>query len=284
LPGGVPNTAGTSNVCSQTVDSCKAYKGNAGNNVRIIFSDTFENQTAVAAWAGTGISASPESVRVGGKSLNFVGQEAYRTFSAVPGHAYEVEFWAKGVGQNVMIGLRSADGIIRKDFGAISVGDTWRPYKLGTIDLPGSASSSVQLVFTNQAGTAVFLDNVVLREVTQLIYLVKNSLKVDAVCDSNQNDNLPGEALGCTAYTDAAGQRKNLTGFSYMCREGAIGCTALLDTQNAPNQPAPRIHNLFLSGAGGTLASLTIGSATAARRPPPGCAARHADPRREAAT
>lgn len=263
LPGGVPNTAGTSNVCSQTVDSCRAYKGNAGNNIRAVFADTFEVQGIINGWSGTGINTSPESVRVGGKSLNFSGQEAYRSFTTVPGHAYEVEFWAKGTGQALSVVLRSADGQMVKDFGIVTAGDAWRTYKLNSLELPTSASTTAQLVFKNPAGGAVYLDNVVLREVTQMTYLVKNSLKVDPVCDSNQNDNLPGEALGCSAYSDAAGNKLNLTGFSYLCREGAIGCTALLDTKNTSGQPSPRLHNLFLTGTGGTIVTLTVGTTTA---------------------
>lgn len=270
LPGSVPNTAGISATCSENVNSCRAYKGNAGNNIRVVFTDTFENQATVSAWTGTGIVASPESVRVGGKSLSFLSNEVQRNFAATPGHAYEIEFWAKGSGQNVSVSLRSADGATSKQLGTVSIGETWRSYRLGSVELPGSATTTTQLVFTNSAGGAVYLDNVILREVTQVLYLVKNSLRVDPVCDNNQNDNLPGEALGCSAYTDQAGNNLNLTGFSFLCREGAIGCTALLDTHNTANQPAPRIHNLYLTGTGGSIASLTVGTSTASCQIPAG--------------
>jgi hypothetical protein len=270
LPGSVENTAGVSASCSADVNSCRAYKGNAGNNTRDLFTDTFESDLAVLKWSGNGIFASPISVRVGGKSLSFNGAEAYRTFTLTPGHGYEVEFWAKGTGQTVSVSLRSADGATTKDFGTVSVGETWRSYRLGSVELPGAATTTTQLVFANVTTGNLFLDNVTLHEVTDLVYLVKSSLKVDPICDSNQNDNLPGEALGCQSYSDTVGNTVNLSGFSFLCREQAIGCTALYDTQNAGPQVGPRLHSVFLSGAGGTIAQFTVGSTTVSCQVPVG--------------
>ncbi len=264
LPGGVPSTAGESITCSQADNSCRAYKGNAGNNIRNIFVDTFENQGTATQWLGTGISTSPESVRTGGKSLTSLGTEIVRPFTMTPGQSYEIEFWAKGAPQSVEVSLQSFDGSVVRSFGSVSVGDTWRSFRLGSIEAPGSATNSARIVFKLASTAAFFVDNITLRETTEMVYVLKDTLRVDPVCDSNQTDNLPGEGLGCRAYRDTAGNTLNLTGFSYLCREGAIGCTALLDTQNSsPQSPGPHIYNLFVTGQGGTEATVTVAGQSA---------------------
>jgi hypothetical protein len=116
------------------------------------------------------------------------------------------------------------------------------------------------LIFKNQGNAKIYLDNIRLVEVTSYIYLVKNTLKVDAVCDSNLNDNLPGEALGCMEYKDPSNKKFDLTGFNYLCREGAIGCTALFDTKNTPDDPGPKAYNVWLTGASGTKVQVKLGT------------------------
>ena len=260
LPAGQQNTAGNSVSCSAAVDTCHAYKGNAGNNIRELFVDNFDAATVPSEWKGAGLAISAESIRVGGKSLGFTGNgEFYRDVVVTPGKSEEVTFWAKGSAQTISISVRSADGRFSKDFGQVTVGDAWNQYRLGPIDLEGLATSSVRLVVKTGVVGRLYLDNVAIKEVSDYIYLVKKSLKVDAACDSNLNDNLPGEALGCTAYTDPANRTVNLTGFNYLCRENAIGCTALFDTHNTLDDAGARAYNVRLSGTSGATVSVTIG-------------------------
>ena len=63
-------------------------------------------------------------------------------------------------------------------------------------------------------------------------YLVKDKLSVPDICDADQTDNLPGEALGCRAYSNTAGTPVYLHNFSYLCRDEAVGCTKVYDTNN----------------------------------------------------
>lgn len=272
LPEGTPNTAGASTGCTKEVDSCRAYKGNGGNNIREIFTDSFENPSpqVLASWKGNNLGLSPESTRVGEHSLGYNGGgEIYKELTLTPGKSYDLTFWAKGNGPKVTVILRSADKSFTKDFGSVGVGDVWNYYRLGPIELSGT-TTSVQLVFKNEVNGRLFLDNVNLKEVSDLLYLVKNSLKVDPVCDSNLNDNLPGEALGCTAYKDPNNRVVNLTGFSQLCREGAIGCTALLNTYNTINDEKPRAYNVWLAGRGNTKQEIKVGTETFACQILPG--------------
>ena len=108
------------------------------------------------------------------------------------------------------------------------------------------------------ANVNVFVDNLQLVEVSNYLYLVKKTLTVDPICDSNLDDNLPGEALGCAEYKDPANKSFYLTGFSYLCRENAIGCTALLDTYNTPDEAGIKMYNVWFAGAGGATVKRTI--------------------------
>jgi hypothetical protein len=103
LPGGIDTTAGSSKSCTAAANSCRAFKGNNGNNIKEIVSDNFESTTnALGSWSGNGVSVSTESTRVGEHSLGYVGSgEVYRTLTLVPGKTYDLTFWAKGSGQNL---------------------------------------------------------------------------------------------------------------------------------------------------------------------------------------
>ncbi len=260
LPGGVQNTAGSSNACAAEVNTCRAYKGNAGNNVRNVFSNNFEGSSVAAldAWVPVGnISQSLESTHAGEHSLSFIsgsGATAVsKNLSLTVGRSYDLSFWAKGsAGASVTVTLQNN---VVSTLGTVSVGDVWQFYHLGPVEL-GGATSTAQLSFSING--QLFLDNVSLKEVADYIYLVKNTLKVDPVCDSNLNDNLPGEALGCSEYKTPDSKPIYLTKFTSLCREKAIGCTALYDTRKTPDEPGPRAYNVWIAGVAGANVTKTI--------------------------
>lgn len=260
LPNGVANTAGSSNGCAPEVNTCRAYKGNAGNNVRNIFNNNFEG-ASVSALEGWGpvanISQSLESTHAGEHSLSYNSSGASalsKNLSLTPGQSYDLTFWAKGsAGASVTVTL---DNGTVSTLGTVSVGDVWQFYHLGPVELGGNTSTA-QLKFT--IGGQLFLDNISLKEVADYLYLVKNTLKVDPVCDSNLTDNLPGEALGCSEYRTTDNKPIYLTKFNSLCREKAIGCTALYDTRKTPDEPGPRAYNVWVSGVAGASVTKTIG-------------------------
>lgn len=269
LPGGVITSAGQSGACLAEADSCREYKGNAGNNIKdIIAGDDFENASTTSALAGwgpfPGIALSKESTNRAGHSLSFRGNsEAIRRLPAVSvGRSYELAFWAKGTSANLTVSLRNINQAFTKSFGTVTVGSAWQLYKLGPLEWTdaqnGQAATSTFIAFTAEAGGQLFIDNVRLVEIGSNLYLVKNSLSVNGVCDSHLEDNLPGEALGCSTYTDQNNQPVNLTNFSFLCREGALGCTALLDTQNTLADAGPRLYRVWLPGAGGSMVVLSL--------------------------
>ncbi len=268
LPSTATSTAGASRSCSASVNTCKAYKGNAGNNIKQIFKDDFESTTTTLSlkdWSSN-VFWSAESTHVGEHSMGYTikgsADKITKSLSLTPYKGYTLSFWAKASGsKSVTINLKNDSSV---KLGTIALNNSWNYYKLGPVDLVGTVTSTVlefdlSLIGNEQILPSVFLDNVELTEITSYVYLVKNTLTVDAVCDSSPNDNLPGEALGCSAYTDPNNNKIYLTGFSYLCRDSAIGCTALIDTYNTETDINPNLYNVWITGIGGSTAKITLG-------------------------
>jgi hypothetical protein len=252
LPSGVDNNAGISQVCSAEIESCRAYKGNAGNNIQTVLSDTFESASSTVGWTA-GVSWAPVSTHVGEHSLEYDPAGTFsKTIQLEPGKSYDLTFWAyAGSGGTLDVSLDSAGTpVTSTSFGLVSVSSIWKQYHLGPFEFKGNTTTAL-LSFRHDRAGAVFIDNLRLVKVADYIYLVKNSLSVDPVCDSHPEDNLPGEALGCEAYQDPQDRVFYLTNFSYLCREDAIGCTALFDTQNTSASESAQVFNVFFSGSPG---------------------------------
>ncbi|MFA5128179.1 MAG: carbohydrate binding domain-containing protein [Patescibacteria group bacterium] len=274
------NGAGDTRTCNSNVESCRAYKGNAGNNVRLLLNEDFENAdltnwgVSASSASTVTIATSTESTQIDGHSLrvnvktNSSAATAYAQLNGLPvtkGKAYTISFWAKGSAALKSVSLASADFEGSFTDSEINSSDVWKYYSFGPLNYNGSATTSIlylPLSATGGATQQLFIDNIRLTEVADYIYLVKNSLSVNALCDSDTSDNLPGEALGCTAYSDPLKNMFYLTGFNYLCREAAVGCTAVLDTYNTPDDPNAQAYNVWIAGASGGTASATVGGET----------------------
>jgi hypothetical protein len=104
-------SAADSNSCGAAANGCRAYNGNAANNVRTAFADQFEN--GIGTWRDasgqtSGIELSSESVTVGGHSLKIKQRTFFNaatidvTQIARPGKVYTMSFWARGQGKLVI--------------------------------------------------------------------------------------------------------------------------------------------------------------------------------------
>ena len=242
LPDGINNNAGTSLACSAEVESCSAYKGNAGNNVKELTFDDFESSSttvALSGWTGQNISLSNEATQMNGHSLYYRATSGNKTLTKniveekfESDGNYSLTFWAKGIGEAdiYLVGITAQED---NQIGDVFLTDNWKEYKFNLNKFIGDNLDEAVVKFKfSDAGDVIYLDNVSLVEVNEYLYLVKNTLSVPGVCDSNLNDNLPGEALGCATYLDINSKTYYLNNFSYLCREEAVGCTALVDTHN----------------------------------------------------
>lgn len=272
---GSTNGAGDTRTCTPAAESCRAYKGNAGNNVRILVHDDFESGIP-EDWGSpstVSITSSTESTQLGGQSLRVMAAPTdslnfnahLSNISVTAGKSYTLSFWMKGNMPVSRVSFNGTDHNVSFTDNTISASDVWQYYSFGPLNYDALATTTAltfTLGSTSGVSKQIFIDNVRLTEVIDYIYLVKNSLEVDPICDSNISDDLPGEALGCTAYSDPFKNMFYLTGFNYLCREAAVGCTAVLDTFNTPDDPNPRAYNVWITGTGGSITSVTLDGET----------------------
>ncbi|KPJ86085.1 hypothetical protein AMJ57_00320 [Parcubacteria bacterium SG8_24] len=143
----------------------------------------------------------------------------------------------------------------------------WKHYLLGPVIIPSAVSegrdtirrrscleagpegclsptdaweTSVYLQFKTEDGLLadVYLDNVLLTEVLDNIFVVRDSWSTPESCDQTITGNdSPQEMLGCREYTDSQGRKHFLRSFSQLCRERSVGCAAFSDTKNTPEVP-----------------------------------------------
>ncbi|HRH23152.1 MAG TPA: hypothetical protein PK295_00795, partial [Candidatus Magasanikbacteria bacterium] len=257
--------------CPAVANGCRSYIGNTGNNLQTVQTFGFEpSGTSVDAlneakqgWSGN-TSIQAEALQVGLHSLRVNGASTDYTFATgklQAGAWYELRFWARA---NAPFGLSAGfsqngqavgkgftfDPLLNSNTPA-QVGVQWQEYRVGPGQFAGDSLQAVQLYFSAQNGSAnqfYFLDNIELVQIgggaSDHIFLIKNSWRtpegyeVPLACDSKQangplpDDGLPGEYLGCREYTRTDGQSFALTGFDRLCRAEAVGCRALVDTQN----------------------------------------------------
>lgn len=272
---------GESISCTPEANGCRAYVGNSGNNSKPVFEDTFEPvgtdaealTLAKAAWVPqNAVNIAAESLQVNLHSLGITGNgDGDVVARDIPldaiatGSSYELRFWARGAGQTLLISLEqngvewplTYDPIFDEEI-PISIGSSWREYKVGPVTFDGNTDDPVSLVF-NRNGTGVyFVDNMALYRTDGTANLIKDSWKtvegydapVECFAESQDpNGPFPGAALGCEAYETSLGQTVYATGFERLCREKAVGCAPLWDTQNTVTPFAEVYHARCMLGA-----------------------------------
>ncbi|MEK7067654.1 MAG: hypothetical protein AAB956_01520, partial [Patescibacteria group bacterium] len=293
--------------CQAVDNGCRAYTGNAGNNIRPgIILDTFEGDPAAATANWNVKTVATESLQTGQHSLkvNKVSTEpAERVIpvgtidsknSLIQNGWYELSFWARGASRNLNIyfiqedangaqteyGLftsNSRDPLSPLSTNPITIGNDWQEYRLGPTQFTGTGAKNI-IIRIQTSGTAsagdYFIDNFSLSQVESSIYLVKDSWKqlvdfggeqilADAPGSCYQGvdprGSLPGAALGCREYKDESNNTYYLTNFSSLCREAAVGCQPMFESNNTVGEVLPTIYNLVCTGPIGEC-KLTIGS------------------------
>lgn len=236
--------ANLSYSCSAQYNGCRAYTGNAGNNVRRLFLDNFETGT-YNPWDGTGLDLSNQSLANNGHSLKIsANSNISRPLSNLRDkQAYQLSWWMKNTGSlsNVQAQLYDVVSEVAhpiESLGVVAAGD-WRRYQLSVqapIDFASMENISLRLSFSGVG--EVFLDNILLSEVADNLSFVKNSWTTPAACD----DPFAGAYLGCQAYTDLNGSDYTFKSFANLCREEAIGCLAAIDTKNSKSPFSETFH------------------------------------------
>lgn len=221
--------------CNASYAGCRAYKGNAGDNVRTIYQNTFESGN-VLPWTGN-LTYSNESVQVGGHSILTANAATYLDVSTELGmrtnSSYSITFWAKGalpsaptfVAARLALPGPPAVAVLNFPGVAQARNDGWNRYEIGPLFIPANTDLTgvaLQIFGDN----AFYLDNIVIREVTQSIYLIKNSY---TECSGWEN---------CDHYLDRNQLSQYLKSFTQLCSSSKVGCETMIDTQNSSSRDA----------------------------------------------
>lgn len=227
-----------SRVCASTSNSCRAYSGAAASNLRIVFQDDFEGGNG--GWSGGTVSA--ESLSAGGHSLKLApsvlkAEALVKSLAnlAYPNSTYTLSFWAKGAGGEILdvsMDAASHGSALGPNFRITLKGD-WQYFELGPIATSASAAAR-NLAIGMSKGAGFYIDNIILNEAGQKLYLIKNSWKTPTECDqTRQGVLLPQAQLGCKEYATRTNQSAYLKSFSSLCRDEAVGCSALKNSYNS---------------------------------------------------
>ncbi len=241
-----------SQACSAAQNGCREYTGNTGNDVRNIFTDDFSGGLGV--WTPTeNLEPSSEAYILDsnnkGSSLKVKGTYiAQRTVgSAVTkGKSYVLSFLAKTEGASPVLNISLTNSNTPSQSSSFAtvknVGQDWLVYRTNLISLDHEAAADEYLKI--EGGGVFYLDNVILTEIVDRYYLIKNSWQTPAACNNDIFGAYQGPLynLGCAQYQDRAGQAHNLRQFSKLCSESAAGCELMIDTHNS-SDPGVAYYN-----------------------------------------
>lgn len=242
-----------SRSCPAQFNGCREYVGNTGKNVALIFEDTFEDGDASGWSAGV---VSTESTTVGGHSLRIgdtVGSVNATTqiaiSNAVINKGYELQLSAKAALPDLLtvsVWLGNSKTEANRLGGFITGTRQWNQYRVGPLVLPANVTTPVNLIIEVRGSSAraeaisLFIDNVVLRQIKDSSYLVKNSWTTPAECETNPplaGGSAGRSMLGCRAYTvegvNGVTSKTYATGFARLCSADKVGCEAVIDTFNS---------------------------------------------------
>lgn len=246
-------------VCQATNNNCREYNGNYGNNIKIVSSFDF-SQGNIDVWEGA--STSTESINQGGYSLKVGNPNPASTIvgdSVTRGSSYVIKFLAKSaqneklsiflnnnVGDLNGFGLAGADLTNFEYSLDIPASNDWNLYQvnLEKLDHPISADEKLTFDIYGSNPGVIFISNIVLIEITNRYYLIKNSWETPNICYYDVFNNYQGVNynLGCQNYTDRSNKKYPIRQFSSLCDSSAVGCEMMVKTNNY-NSPYSSIFN-----------------------------------------
>lgn len=243
---------GEGKVCSSASNGCREYNGNSGNNVQIINSYNFNS--GLGDWTGD-VAPSTESLNQGGKSMAVLGTASVRVGNLfAEGSSYVIKFLAKASeDKNLAISIENGSGATNY-FGitgenqsgiVIPASSDWQTYQVSLDRVSHNVDNNEKLkIISSPLDSDIFISNIIIIEVTDRYYLIKNSWKTPEVCYYDTLNNYRGVNynLGCQIYKDNSSASHNLRQFSKLCSDSAVGCQMMIKTNNY-NSPNAGIFN-----------------------------------------
>lgn len=216
-----------STSCRASENLCREYKGSEGNSAQPIIEDDFES----TVWSGGTSSGESLSVDTGLSMLVTNAQVATydMTGRIEQDQNYVMEFWAKGDGGTLNAYFTSGSLQIPFETDGIVVNDEWRVYRVGPVIFENDLAGNEVLTF-EYSGSNLYIDTLLLSE-SGSQYLLSDSL---VTCNGYE---------GCEEYTDTEDTTHYLKSFSSLCDDDAVGCQALIDTNQDADNPYYTVHN-----------------------------------------
>lgn len=239
--------------CPATAVGCRAYKGNAGNNFQTIYFQDFETGTVGSTvssldWTGTTATISSEATVVGGKSLKVIGASGF-TNILEKNKTISISFWAKSQDASLNLAVQFGTSLAGSNFVSqenrgFNLTNNWAVFTADFNVSWDQEVSSSTLQFGGQ-GNIFYLDNVVVKQMTDNVYVIKDSWATPSSCDNVNGDPFgsslggnsanplrlaPQAQLGCESYSNRKGDTVAVKFFSSICREEAVGCEELVET------------------------------------------------------
>ena len=260
---------GEGKTCPASANGCREYNGNSGNNIRIVSAYDFND--GLGDWAGA--TPSTESINQGGKSMALDDNDQGEVLVGglvSEGSSYVIKFSAKS-NQAVNLSIGFGNGSNQSSFfgvtgeGPVSAFDIsitvpasneWQNYQVSLDRLDHEVDAGEKLYFAQHSSSGlnpvVYISNIVLLEVTDRYYLLKNSWNTPNICYYDTMNNYRGVNynLGCQPYTDLTNLSHNLRQFSSLCSDSAVGCQMAIQTNNysSPNSAEIKSDNYVAAG------------------------------------
>lgn len=244
---------GEGKPCSASENGCREYAGNSGNNIKILDSYDFEKESSgwIKYSSSEVASVSSASLENGGKSLSLTaGSTVEKSLGKKleRGKSYVVSFLAKtssNATSAIEISFENGSGGVSR-FAVISTSDgsvnpkvlingsSWQVYRANLENLDHDVLNDEIMVIKNTSASLVNIDDLVLSEINNKYYLIKDSWTTPNICYYSQINEYKGANynLGCASYTDRANKGYNLRQFSKLCDSSAVGCELMVDTNN----------------------------------------------------
>ncbi len=237
-----------STACSAADNGCSEYNGNGGANTETMFFDDFEAGTT-DGWGGHQAGIDTAAYVAGTHSFQFSNsmEKNIGTTTVTQGSSYVLTFLAKTDNTDVELGAEinnQTDPALAFDKSVVVKAGEWRIYSLSLPVVNQSITDGETLTIKTITGSdQIYIDNIQLVKISDRYYLVDGSWNTPASCDQDTNHNpYPLFALGCASYNDHLGVTKYLHSFDRICQPSAVGCEAIIDTQNTASADADVSH------------------------------------------
>ena len=239
--------------CNASQVGCRKYKGTMSNDIFEVLNNDFEDGSAIG-WQKSNGSA-PDVVKgysllKNGYSMKVDSEVSISLAGLIkPNTTYELEFVASAnnlLGSDFSI-KNGKDEIVgsfeknKRDTGEF-VGGNLYLYRFATLT-NNNVIGNEKFVINGKAN----YDFIIIRELVDTYYLIKNSWQTPVACDNSIIDPngqdcggseiepktcMPQEMLFCDKYKDRNNKTHYLKSFTSLCDESAVGCELMIDTHN----------------------------------------------------